>query len=354
MSPWLHTLGEMETREKAIAILGNEVQLLENRIKDGNAKTTEQKLRVEESQKALKIVEESKAGKEAFDKVEAHLADLRQKEQQRRVVEQEIAGLEKEALRLSQLLGHERAEIEKNRQTAGYGTGEDKHCSHGTAAGCASVPLWLPVCRSCAKRLRRSGGSAPCWKVAGKAFWKARRNWPRGSAPFFRSSAATLPVLRPAMFSVPALQSWICQSSDLDEKLNQLALQLKDAETAEKELNSRAIRLQELDKQAAGLEERRNKNRERTAGLDTIAKQQTEAARLVEARKTDLKDFADLDAAIAKAEQERLQHQSAKDAYTANLNVARDLDNRLQHLVKMQRLLEELTGEITAKTGGTG
>ena len=65
-------LVELEAREKVIAALASEVQLLENRIKDGNGKIAEQKLRVEESQKALKIVEESKAGKEAFDKVEAH------------------------------------------------------------------------------------------------------------------------------------------------------------------------------------------------------------------------------------------------------------------------------------------
>ena len=41
------------------------------------------------------------------------------------------------------------------------------------------------------------------------------------------------------------------QNAELDEQTrNSLPLQLKDAEAAEKELDSRAIRLQELDKQA--------------------------------------------------------------------------------------------------------
>ncbi|MDD2582792.1 MAG: SMC family ATPase, partial [Desulfuromonadaceae bacterium] len=85
-------------------------------------------------------------------------------------------------------------------------------------------------------------------------------------------------------------------------------------------------------------------------GLETITKQLTEAARLVEVRKADLKkSFSDLDVAIAQAEQERLQHQPARDAYTANLNVAQDLEPRLLHLQKMQRLLETLTGEINVK-----
>ncbi len=81
-----------------------------------------------------------------------------------------------------------------------------------------------------------------------------------------------------------------------------------------------------------------------------ISKQQTEAARVVEARKSDLKkSFSDIDVAITQAEQERLQHQPARDAYTANLNVAQDLEPRLRHLQKMQRLLDTLTGEIKVK-----
>src|SRR6185369_2862343 len=73
------------------------------------------------------------------------------------------------------------------------------------------------------------------------------------------------------------------------------------------------------------------------------------AAKLVTARKADLKVFADLDAAIVKAEQERQQHQSAKDAYTANLNVAQELASRQQSLQKMQQLFEALTADLKAK-----
>src|SRR6185369_13214392 len=104
-------LSELEAVEKVIAALGNELEVLGNRIKDGNGKIDEQKLRVEESGQALKIVAASKAGKEAFDEVEIRLTELRQKEQQRRLAEQDVAGLEKQALTLSQKLEHERTEI---------------------------------------------------------------------------------------------------------------------------------------------------------------------------------------------------------------------------------------------------
>lgn len=103
----------LESREKEIVALNNEVQLLQNRITDGNVKIAEQKVRVEESQTALKVVENAKTGKEAFDRIKTLLVELRKQEQQRRVVEQEIVGLEKGAVRFSQLLVHERSEIEK-------------------------------------------------------------------------------------------------------------------------------------------------------------------------------------------------------------------------------------------------
>src|SRR6266702_1588194 len=45
------------------------------------------------------------------------------------------------------------------------------------------------------------------------------------------------------------------QATELDDQIKELVLKLKDAEAAEKELNSRTTRLQELDRQAAGLDE---------------------------------------------------------------------------------------------------
>src|SRR6185369_8944730 len=106
-------LAELETVEKAIAALGSELQMLEDRIKTGTGMIEEQKLRIEESQQAMKLVTASKAGKEAYDKVEIRLAELRRQEQQRRTIEQDIAGLEKQALTLAQKLEHERTETGK-------------------------------------------------------------------------------------------------------------------------------------------------------------------------------------------------------------------------------------------------
>lgn len=341
-------LVELESREKAIAALHSGVQVLENRIADGTAKIAEQKLRVEESQKALKVVEESRAGKEAFDKVEASLTELRQKERQRRGVEQEIAGLEKEALRLSQALEHERAEIVKTGKQLDV---EQERINAARTELRPDAQLTAVAARvgELRKAIDTQRGQRALLDGRRESLLEGKEKLSEGVCPFFQQQCGNIAGSAPRDVFSTRIAELERQSSDLDEKLKQLALQLADAEAAEKELNSRAIRLQELDKQAAGLEDRRNRNRERAAGLDTATRQQTAAAGLVEARKADLKAFAGLDAAVARAEQERRKHQAVRDAYTANQIVAQDLDNRLEHLQKMLRLLEELGGEIKVK-----
>src|SRR6185369_7852973 len=339
-------LAELETVEKSIAALGSELQMLEDRIKTGTGMIDEQKLRIEESQQAMKLVTASKAGKEAYDKVEIRLAELRQKEQQRRTIEQDIAGLEKQALTLAQKLEHERTETGKidtqlvsDQEKLTVVRKELQPDPKLTA-----LAGRLPEIR---KEVDQVKGERAMLGARRESLQEGKEKLAEGVCPFFQEKCkitdATSDVFGTKIADLDS------QTDKLDEKLKQLALQLKDAEAAEKELSGRAIRLQELDKQVAALEERRNKNRERAAGLELLTKQQSEAAKLVTARKADLKTFADLDATIAKAEQERQQHQSAKDAYTANLNVAQELASRQQSLQKMQQLFEALTADLKAK-----
>ncbi len=340
-------LVELESSEKAIIALANEVQLLQNRITDGNAKIAEQKMRVEESKKSRKTVEDSKAGKEAFDQVEAILAGLRQKEQQRRVIEQETVDLEKEALRLAQLLEHERAEIGKAAKQLD-GEQEKINAARGELQPDAILTVTAARLQELRKELDALKGQRSLLDGRRESLLEGKEKLAEGICPFFQEQCNIAGTAPRDVFS-NRFEDLARQASELDGKLKQLTLQLKEAEAAEKELNSRAIRLQELDKQVAGLEERRGRNREREAGLDFIAQQQADAAGLVKARKAALDAFADLDKAIAQADQGRQQHQPARDAYTANLNVAQELDARTQHLQKMERLLEELTMESTAR-----
>jgi len=339
-------LAELETVEKVISALGNEALVLENRIKDGTGKIEEQKQRVEESRQARHIVTASKAGKDAFDKVEASLTELRQKEQQRRIVEQDIAGLEKQALTISQKLEHECSEI---------GTIDKQLLTDREKLTAARQELQPdPTLSALAERLPEirkdvdvAKGERSLLDARRENLLEGKEKLAEGVCPFFQETCRIADGSSDIF--TPRIEELDNQAVKLGEKLRHLDVLLKDAEAAEKELSGRTIRLQELDKQAKSLEERRDRNLERAAGLEALRKQQMDAAKLVIARKDDLKAFADLDSAIAKAEHERQQHRPARDAYTANLNVAQDLDNRQEYLQKLLQLLEKLSGDLEDK-----
>lgn len=341
-------LAQLETREKALYSVTHEVQLLENRITDGTAKIAEQQVRVEESRTALKVVEESKNGKDAFDRIEIRLALLRQQAQQRRIVEQDIAGLEKEALRLSQYLEHERSEIGK--------AGKQLDSEHATItearqklhpdAALAAVAARLPECR---KEREALAGQRSLLDGRRESLLEGKDKLAEGTCPFFREPCRNIAGSAPRDVFSSRIAELDHQGAELDARLLRTNAQLQEAEAAEKELNNRAIRMQELDKQAAGLEERRGKNGMRAAGLDAITAQQAEAVTRVNARKGELNAFVALDASIAEAEAEQRRQQPARDAYTANLNVAQELDVRIQHLEKMRQLLKVLTEERAVK-----
>ncbi len=106
-------LVDLDAQEKAITTLTADLQRTADRVKDGTDKITDKQKEVETSKKAKEIVEASRAGKNAYDVAEAHLTELRAREQQRRTAEKEISTLEKEAQRLTQSVEHEQAEIAK-------------------------------------------------------------------------------------------------------------------------------------------------------------------------------------------------------------------------------------------------
>lgn len=344
-------LAGLDSLEKTITTLVNDLQVLENRIKDGEGKISEQKLRVDESVKAQKVLDESRAGKEAYEKTEVFLKGLRQKEQERRTVEQDIADLDKEALRLTQALNHERSEIEKTtnqlkEEQAGL---EVSRNALQVDAKLAETASRLPGLRQESDRLK---GQSSLLKGRRESLLEGKGKLAEGVCPFFQEQCRNLadsPSRDVFSSRVGDLEQ---QTSALDKGIEELTRQIKDSETAEKELNARKVRLQELDKQGAVLEGRFNRNIERGAALGALTEQQREAARKVELRRADLKAFAGLDKEIAQTEQERLRHQAARDAFTANQNAADDFENRSQHLKKMERLLEELREQ--AKTGQAG
>lgn len=341
-------LTELDSQEKAIALLATELQLLESRVRDGEGKIAEQRLRVGEAEQAGTVVAGSLPGKEAHEKAEARLLVLRQKEQQRRGIEQEIARMEKEAARLTQALGHEQAEIEKSGQQL---TAEEEKLStdrRGLQADAALVEAaaGLAELRSAAESQRAQRALLDGRR---ESLLEGKEKLAEGVCPFFQEECGTIAGSASRDLFSSRIADLESRARSLDGLILGLSAQVKEAEAAEKELNARRIRLQEIDKQAAALEQRRTQNRERANNVASLIAQQAEAARAVDARRIALQAFADLDREIEEAEAARAEHQAARDAFTANQAIALDLANRTQHLEKMVRLLAELQGQITTR-----
>jgi DNA repair protein SbcC/Rad50 len=341
----------LDSLEKTITSLANDLQVLENRIKDGDGKINEQKLRVDEAVKAQKVLEDSRAGKEAYEKAEVHLIGLRQKELARRAVEQEISGLDKEVLRLTQALTHERSEIDKTEKQLKEEQKEldSSRKSLQVDAKLSDTASGLPGLRMEEEKLK---GQRSLLNGRRESLLEGKDKLAEGICPFFQEQCRNIAGTTPRDVFSNRVGEHDLQISELDKRIEALTRLVKEAETAEKELNACKVRLQELDKQAAVLEGRFNKNLERSAGLVKLTEQQHEASSKAELRRADLKVFANLDKEIEQSERERIQHQTARDAFTANQNAALDLDNRNQHLKKMEQLLKDLNDQ--AKVGQAG
>jgi len=341
-------LTDLDSREKAITALTNDIQLLDGRIKDGGEKIATQMLRVEESQKAQTVVEESRKGKESYDKTEIRLAELRAKEQQRRSIEQEIIGLEKDVQRLSQALEHEQGETAQTEKQLSEEKAKlvDTRQSLQVNENLALTSNALPELRR-EVDLLKDRRSLLEGRRAGLV--EGKEKLAQGTCPFFQEQCLNVTDNSPQDVFTTRIDELDQTKAALDRQIIEAGQRVAESEKADKELNTLKVRLQELDKQTVVLEERRRKNLERMGKLEALKEQQTAAVTLVVGRKEALQVFARLDEEIERIELERKTFQAARDAFTAHLKDAEDLENRRQVLTKWQKALEDLQKDLTGK-----
>ncbi|MBI2355107.1 MAG: SMC family ATPase [Deltaproteobacteria bacterium] len=334
-------LGDLDKREKAISAVQTEVQVLIGRITEGDEKIATQRVRVEEAGKAQKAVEGARPGKDAYDKAESQLKELRKREQQRRLVEQESNSLDKDVLRLTQGLEHERGEVEKTASQLS----EDVRRLAEARQGMQADRKVVDTAAGLADLLQESDRLKAMRSLLGGrriALLEGKDKLAEGACPFFREQCRNIAGTAPRDVFTGRTEELDRQMTELDRCIELLSGQVQDARKAEQELNALKIRLQELDKQIVTLEERRTRNQERAANLDRLAAQQVEAVRKATTRKADLQPFAELDEEIERTEKERSRFQAAHDAFNAHQKDAIDHANRLQLLEKMLKLMVEL------------
>ncbi len=339
------TLAELDSKKIAIDNLSRDIEKLQSRITDGVDKIANQKLLVEAAEKAESIVIAARVEKEAFEKAEQKLSELREKEKIRRRLDQEIASLEKTAQRLSQNLAHEQADILK----------VDKDLHDEETRFRATRTELLEKCNPVENnkslkelRLESERLKAERSGLAGRldALSEGQHKLSEGTCPFFQEQCRNLAGTKPQdHFSIKRgdLERLIVQ---LDGHIGDVDRKVKASEDAEREWHADKVRIQELDKLIIALEGRCQTNNRRNETLELLKREVSDAMALVKNRKAEIMLYASLDEEVSKTEADKKSFQASRDAYSANLLVADDLGHRRQTLVNWSNILESLKRDL--------
>jgi exonuclease SbcC len=341
-------LDDLDRREKTIAALRNEIEILKGRIADGGQKIEVQQQRVAEAEQALRVLESSRCGKEAFEKAEALLEELREREKRRRELEQELARLDKQVTGLqgqataeSRALEKARADLEGERQrldTARKALQIDEQ-SLGLAER-------LPAIRKELAALRGRQGQLKGRRLS---LEEGSEKLAEGICPFFREPCLNVAGKEPGDVFSARLQELDRELAGLGVEMENLQREEAGAEKSESRIRETRGQLQALEEQAAGLAGRQEDLRQREEGLQALQKRHGELAGCLEKRRTELKEFSGLEEAIEQAEREKALHRETRDAFYGHRKEAEDLEVRRETLERFRKLREDLRMSLTGK-----
>ncbi|HEY6874375.1 MAG TPA: SMC family ATPase [Geobacteraceae bacterium] len=342
-------LQELDRQKEQLDAAENAVKQTSASIDSGKEHVASQRVLVDQSAAAVGIVEQSRAGKEAFEKAEARLAELREKEKARRSIEQEVATLEKEAVRLSQAHDHELRECGQTNQQL---DGEEQKLAAARASLRADEALVATAARL--PELRREADRAKAERALldgrREGLLEGRDKLAEGMCPFFQEPCRNIDGKTPADVFPGKIADLDREMGRLAETVRKLEEDATAAEKAQKVLDALKVQGQELDRQAQALAQRRAHHEVRAGSLEKLRAQQADATTKATARKRDLEAFAALDEEITRAEMERAGFQEARDAFQANLKAATDLESRRQTLDKYQKRLDDLHAALESRS----
>ncbi len=296
-------------------------------------------------------MEQSRPGKEAFEKAETLLAELRKKEKERRAVEKEVLLLEKDAERLIQEHDHEVREIGITEKELAE---EEQKLAEARKAlipdeNLVSLAKRLP---DLAREVDRVKGERSLLDGRRAALLEGRDKLAEGFCPFSQEPCQNVSGKEPQDVFSGKIADIDRTIRELEEQIRKLGSEVQSAEKAQKELDAYRVRGEELDKQQLSLAERRGKNQGRMANLIKLKERQTEADAKARGRRGELQVFATVDEEITRTEMEKAGHQADRDAFQASRKDADDLENRQLILAKYEKRLEDLlTGPCGAGSG---
>ncbi|APG28330.1 nuclease SbcCD subunit C [Syntrophotalea acetylenivorans] len=344
-------LAEQDKLEKSLREATGKVQEFDLRIQNGEEKVAEQKLRVEQAHQAQRELEKNRAGKDAFEKAEQKLKDLRELERQCRELEREIGRLEKDSQTLQQKLLHEKDEVKKS---------ETELAAEQIRLDAARQELKPdPRLQEVADRLpdlRRKGEALRSERglLNGRraALVEGQDKLSEGICPFFAEPCGNIAGEQPRDVFSHKIADLDEQAAQLDSRIEILGQEILESEQSRQGLQGLVVRAGELDKQQQQLDGRRQKTVERTAGLTGLQSDLAAAESRLTAARESHKVYADLEATLSRTEQERAASQAARDAWHAHAKDAGELVSRHQILEKWQQALSSLKKdrELAAET----
>jgi exonuclease SbcC len=342
-------LKQFDQQKEALDKVRSELEKTRESITLGKEHLGSQSTLVNQAEEAIKLLEKHSPGKEAFEKAEALLKQLRAREQQRRVIEQDVETLARETLRRTESFEHETKEIdqilidlnnEKQKHDLERQALKPDPQVDNDAAKLVTLKAQLDEVQTIRNKLdgSRSGLTEGRDKLA------------EGVCPFFQEPCQNIAGKEPR-------DAFSARFTAIDEQAKQLDLQISDlrtalnaAEQAQKQLDAIKVRSEALGRQVVAFDQRRTKLVERRDGLERLAVAKTEAEAKLAARKKDLVAFTRLDEAIKQAEQQRVDHQQDRDAYNRNQQAAEDLPNRRETLNKYQNRMASLEKDLLAQS----
>ena len=346
-------LEDLEKKKNAIEALSTSIEKLESRIKDGDDKIAAQKRMVEEAELALKVVNESRIGKEKFEKAEMLLNELRKKEEERRRLEQELVGLERETQRLSLNVEHDQADIQKidkalDDDEAMLSRTRKELLEKGklTRNTISLQKLRLDSDIIKAERSLQEG------RLDGLA--EGRKKLEKGLCPFFQEQCRNIEGTVPQDLFSAKTSDLKRAIAKLDIQISEVDREVKATEEAEKESHTDSVRLQELERQIASIKDRRQKNQDALEPLEQLKKRYLDAMMQVESKKKELKAYEMLDEKVRKEEGQRRSFQAARDAFEINLKVGNDLENRRKTLAQWEIGLDGLKRDLALRNTEIG
>lgn len=331
---------QFDRQKEKLDTVRNELKQTESSISSGKEYIASQVVLVKQSEEAVKLVQKNRPGKEAFEKADALLHTLRQKEKQRRIIEKDLIEKEKNVVLLAGKLDHETREINKTEQELNV---EEKRIDEDRKQVEADPELTKTAGKLSELRKKLEEGQAARALLEGRKqnLLEGRDKLGEGTCPFFQEPCLNISGKEPLDVFTVRLEKFASDIELLDRKITTISQGVTRSEKARKELDMLQERARGLEKQALVLVERRQKMNKRIKNLGQFKTEKTLAEKMLTSRKKELEPFSTLDEDIRQAQQEKQKHQQARDGFTKNQQAAEALPQHSETLKKYKERLAE-------------